>query len=264
MVNVERPKVGPYVLMRALAPGRLAARWLALNEVDQSSHVVYRFPICHDKAEQRRFLSAVGAASALFHEHILRVEQFSFDVAGRPWVVAPFIGDVGGLMTLGRLLRDKGGLMSPDEAERAVTQVLEASDHAVGVGQHHGPIALDEVLVGRHGSLFIELYGMARGLKGLTRGNSELVRDEVLSIVEIAYQLLTGLRADEPLIPAGRLVKRLDPRWDAWLDQGLDPSGGFATASEALAALPGRVERTEVYRPAVNVRSMLWRLRTAR
>ena len=59
-------------------------------------------------------------------------------------------------------------------------------------------------------------------------------------LAEIGYQLITALRAEEPLIPAGRLVKKLDPRWDDWFNVALDPTDGFATAESAIAALPAR------------------------
>lgn len=236
----QRPKLGPYILMRPLAQMSLAARWLAFHEINQSSHVIYRFPVCHDNSEKRRFLSAVRASSAVAHPHILKIEQFAFDPVGGAWVVTPYMGDIEGIMDMSRLLRAKGGSMGPSEAARAVEQLLEACATAHAAKLYHGPVRMEDVLVDRHGSLVIELYGMSRQLRGLTAGNEELVRDEVRSIVEIGYQLITALRAEEPLIPAGRLVKKLDARWDAWFDTGLDPSGGFATAIDALSALPTR------------------------
>jgi len=264
MVDVtDRPRFGPYVLIKALPPTTLAARFLALHEGNHSSHVVYRFPVCHDKSEKRRFLSAVERCSRLCHPHILRIEQFSLDGGTSGWIISPYTGDVDGLLTLARLLRDKGGHMPPDEAQRAVIQLLEAAGDAHSQHQNHGPIGMDEVLIDRHGSLFIELYGMGRQLAGLNEGNSELIRDEIRSIVEIGYQLVTGLRAEEPLIPAGRLVKRLPASWDRWFEAGLDPSAGFDSAQTALRALPPHAA-DEPARRVPTVRTMFGRLRFAR
>ncbi|MFG0259162.1 MAG: hypothetical protein ACF8LK_02325, partial [Phycisphaerales bacterium JB041] len=92
-------------------------------------------------------------------------------------------------------------------------------------------------LVDRHGSLLIELYGVARALAGLEGMNGELVRDEVRSVVEIAYRLLTGIEADEPRIPVGRLVKRIPRGFEQWVETGLDPTGGYQTAQDAIDAL---------------------------
>jgi hypothetical protein len=252
----DRPRLGPYVLTRDLPACALGARALALHEADQTSHLLYLLPPCRDRAAERRFVQAMERIGGLDHPHLMRLEQYSLDLGGRPWMVTPYPGDAGGLVTLGRLLREKGGQMSADEAGRAVTQLLQAIQHAQHHGLRHGPLALDEVLVDRRGSLSIEWYGLERLLRGLTAGDAEMVRDEVRGMVEIGYQLITGLRAEAPLIPAARLVKRLDPQWAGWLDRGLDPSGGFDTPAEALAAMPTR-------RPGAErrVRGVLERLR---
>ncbi|MGE3107885.1 MAG: hypothetical protein AB7G11_06315 [Phycisphaerales bacterium] len=256
----ERNQLGPFLLIRSLAPAAGAARWLALHESHHTSHIVYQFPACHDKNEQRRFLSAVQTVCVLSNSHIQKIEQYSFDGTKTGYIVTPFPGDASGLLFLDGLLRAKGGRMHADEAQRATVQLLEAFEAAHAVRLHHGPLSMSEVIVDRHGSLIVELFGLHRQLRGLTQGNSELVRDEVRSIVEIAYQLLTGLRAEEPIIPAGRLVKRLDPEWDLWLERGLDPADGFATAREAIDALPGSAPIVEVVPTVSPVLSFLGRL----
>src|SRR5262245_5674439 len=140
----DRPRLGSYILTRALAPSSLAARWLALHENDQTSHLLYRFAACPDKAARRRFMAAVEAVSQLAHPHLLPIQQFAFDVGGRPWIVTRYPGDTAGLMTLDRLLRDKGGQMAGDEAERAVVQLLEAVEHSQEQGIWHGPMQIEE------------------------------------------------------------------------------------------------------------------------
>lgn len=260
----ERQQLGPFVLIRPFAPVIGATRWLALHESHHTSHIVYQFPACHDKNEQRRFLSAVQTVCVLAHPHLQKIEQYSFDGARNGYVVTPFPGDASGLLFLDSLLRAKGGRMHADEAHRAVVQLLEAFDAAHLLRLNHGPLSMGDVLVDRHGSLMIELYGLSRHLRGLTQGNSELVRDEIRSVVEIGYQLITGLRAEEPIIPAGRLVKRLDPAWDAWFERGLDPADGFETAREAMEALPGQVVIVEPKREGSPVRTILGRLGLAR
>ncbi len=255
----DLPRLGPYALTRMLDQHPLAERWLALHEVEQTSHVAYRFPPHLDRVEQRRFLAVAEQLGDIDHPHLLKVEQFALDTAGsggpigggaggRAWMICPFTGDADGVRTLSRLIRSKGGALIPDEAEHALGQMLDACRSAHAAGLHHGPITLDDVQVARNGSILLELYGVARALRGLNRANAELVRDEIRSIVEIGYQLITGLRAEEPIIPAHRLVKRLPARWSHWLARGLDPSDGFDTADDALSALrqpvtvPARVQ----------------------
>lgn len=238
--RVERLRFGPYRLLRQLQAGGIAERWLALDERDQSAHVAYRFRLGHDKSEQRRFIGAVEAASALSHPHLLPIEQFTLGMPGGAWIVTPFTGSHDGLVTLASLLKDKGGRMEPAEAERTLTQLLEGIEYAHRSGHHHGPLDASEILVDRRGSLTIELYGLRRRLGRLhNQPASEVARDEVRSLVGVGYTLVTGLPAEDPRIQAGRLFPRLDHRWDDWFDEGLDPLGGFVSAGEALASLPG-------------------------
>lgn len=194
----------------------------------------------------------------LHHPHLLAVEMCSFDVGGEPWVVTPYTGNHDNIVMLRDVVQAKGECLSACEAERAVLQVLQGIGYAHSVGVCNGPIAKGQLLVDRRGRVLIELYGVARALAGLDAGNSELVRDEVRSVVEIAYRLVTGFEADEPRIPAARLVKKLPRAFDEWLEEGLDPSGGYRTAQDAIERLPHRRPDPEPSR----VRTVLGRLAT--
>ena len=117
-------------------------------------------------------------------------------------------------------------------------------------------------MVDRRGSLSIELYGLARRLAMPgARPASEAIRDEVRSIVEIGYWLLTGLPAEEPRIMAGRLIPKLERRWDEWFDRGLDPLAGFLSAEDALGAMPGL--RREIEASQGPVRTVIGRVARA-
>jgi hypothetical protein len=151
--------------------------------------------------------------------------------------------------------------MTTQEAGRALTQLLQALQHAHGEGVYNGPIGIDQILVDRHGCVFIEMYGVQRMLEGLRRGNAELAADEVRSIVEIGYRLITGQTAEEPRIEASRLVRKLDKRWDEWLEAGLDPLGGYRSAEEALREFPTVREEEPTRVPGVRV--VLGRVRSA-
>lgn len=243
--RVPRLRIGPYLFVRSIEPGRSADRWLAVHERDDTTFVVHRFRVPRDRVEQRRFVGAVEALSELDHPHVLPIVQSSLGSAwaGNAWVVTPYTGNADGLVTLERLARDKGGRVPPNEVERAVVHLLEAAEYCHAKGHAHGPIQADEVLVDPRGSLTIELYGLGRLISRSATVASTARRetrvDEVRSIVSLAYRLLTGLTADEPRIPSARLVPRLSRALDEWLERGLDPVNGYATAADALAALGG-------------------------
>ncbi len=237
--TVPRQTLGSYEIVRELAPCALSRRWFAVHAQNQTSHVLYELGSCRDRAGQRRFVAAVQALAQLNHAHILPVQSLTFS-RDEPWLVTPYTGNQEGLVTLASLAEAKGGSMAGPEAARALVQLLAALDYAQSQSHTHGPIALDEVLVDRHGSVSIELFGLGRALKGLGAGNAELRADEVRSIVEMGYQLVTGRIAEEPRIAACKLARALDRRWDDWFALGLDPVDGFRSPAEALDAFPTR------------------------
>ncbi len=73
-----------------------------------------------------------------------------------------------------------------------------------------------------------------RSSSNLTR--AEVERREVQSVFEIGYQLVTGLRAERPVITAGRVLADLDRSWDDVFETGLG-SPGFTTAAHAYSAV---------------------------
>lgn len=257
--ELAEQRFGPYRLVRELERGILGERWLAVHELDLSSHVVHRLSPRSDKAGQRRFLSAVAEVAGLEHPHLTTIEMYALCPSGRGCVVTKYPGNQDGLVTLDSLVAVKGGRLTPIEAERAATHLLEAMEYTHGQGVVHGALQSPEIMVDRHGRVSIELYGLGRALAGL-KPNSEVVRDEVRSVVELTYRLITGLSAEEPRIPAGKLVKKLEPAWDEWLERGLDAAGGFASAAEARGLLPSIRELGEEPTPSP-VKLVLSRIR---
>ena len=228
---------------------------MALHEVDQTSHLLYRFPVRREKLERRRFLDGVLACQRVSHAHALRIDQFSFSPDGRPWIVSSYPGDGGGIVNLAQLIRVKGGQMDPAEARRAVLQLLDASLVMAGEGLVHGAIDARHVLVDRHGSLLIELFGLTRAISGTPDAAHHVIAEQVRSIVAIGYLLVTGLVAEEPMIPPSRLVKGLSPVMDRWLLDGLDPARGYDTPAQAIEALTSDTMAPE---PAPMVVTRTW------
>ncbi len=253
--DTARPRWACCTLLRRLEGGLANERgvkaWLGVHDGDQTSHVIYRFEDPADGTTGR-----VQALADMAHAHLMEIEAFDADEVGRLRVRTSYTGNQQQWIRLGDVLEAKGGQLPHAEAERAVLHLLEASAHAHQRGMAHGEIAMSRVLVDRHGRVLVELYGFDRAVAGLEGTDSELKRDEVRSIAAIAYTLLTGLAPSEPLIAAGHLVKKLPTAWDAWLERGLNPSDGFDSAAEAIAALPAN--RPEEKVPTVRVvRSVL-------
>lgn len=263
MVDTDtRPHFGPFILTRPLHAGPLGERWLALHEGDSTSHVLTRLPLAGagGAVSAKSFLRAVEAAGRFSHSHATGVEMYGED-EGTGWIVSPFVGDRRGVVTLNTLMREKGGYLSPVEARHAVVQLLEVARDAHGRGMCHGAIGLDEVIVDRSGSVLVEHYGLRRMLgMDAAGGPLDAERAEVQSIVEMGYQLVTGLMPETPVIPASRVVPGLEDIWDDWLETGLlSPRAGgpgFKSAAHALTAI-APAGRATVSRGTLGVRVAL-------
>lgn len=237
---VNKPKLGPFTQTRRLQPGVLGDRWLALDDRDNTSHVIHKLRSGSgvDREHSHRWIAALEHASDLDHPHILKIETYGLDPRGRAFAVTPYTGDSDGVLSLESLLRRKGGWMNLDEAKRAIEQLLTAVSyaHERGTGHAHGELSMAEVQVDRRGSLMIENYGLARSLGIGAQRTVEAERREVQSVLEIGYQLISGLRVEHPVIPASRVMVDLDPSWDDLFETGLGEPG-FATAAHAMSAV---------------------------
>ncbi len=253
--------IGPFRLVGRLADGRVGERWVGLHERERSNHLLYRLPPCRDNSERRETLAALDEISRITHPHTLCIERYSLEPDGCPWVITPYPGNQGGLVTLADVLDAKGGRLPAFEAERTLDHLLSAVMTSHERGVVHGPPDDGELLVDRHGSVLIELYGLGARLRESPGGGPEVVRDEVRSFVQLGYTLLTGLPPEEPMIAATRIVKRLPRGWDVWFERGLDAAGGFASAREARDALPSGTGVPETPAPVVRARGVLGRFR---
>lgn len=226
---------------------------------------MYEIAIAPGRAARQRFVSAVAALAAVPDAHLLPIERFTIGPGGGlGYIVTPYPGNSDGLVTLATLREQNGGRMDPTEVERAIQQTLSAAARANESGLVHGLIDPADILVDRSGQVLIELYGLTTRLADTPApASTELRREELRSIAKLAYVLLCGIEPSEPRIPASRLSKRVERAWDAWLDEGLDASGGFESAADSMSKLPSaRMDEPPTLRPAV-VGTMLRRFRSA-
>ncbi len=259
--------VGPYQLVRPLESSPFGERWLAQHEENHDDWVIHAFAPHLDKGLRVLLLSWIETLESFSHAHLPSIRRVidpaAFEGERCIWAAEPYLGNEDGLLTIDRLVKLKGGRMSPAETERVLLHALDAIRCAHERGLCNGPLMGSDLFVDRHGSITIELYGLQRRLDGLLEVDPEVVLDEIRSVAMIGYWVLTGLEAEEPRIRASRLVRRLDRAWDEWFEVALDPAGGFSTASDALAALPSLGGRPEIESKAGTARVVLDRLRSA-
>jgi hypothetical protein len=240
--HASHEQIGSYRLVRPLGRSRHGDRWLALDQATQRSHVMHWVTLDPVAARQRLQLDSLRTLARSLHDlHILEIESVIPSTRGSAqgvWILTPYTGSVQGLVTLAQLQVDKGGTMPVVEVERAMLHLLGAAEAGSAIGRVHGPLSADEVHVDRHGRLVIELYALATALEPEKVDAPRLEREEIRSIVDMGYRLLTNRDVVEPRLLVSRLIRGLHEAWDRWFDAGLDPHGGFASAAEALGELP--------------------------
>lgn len=233
-----------YRLVLALDRLGPCQRWLALDEQAQTNHLMYDLRSWVAAYGMERVREALTERAAVRSPHVLAIEDvWSDGDAASLWACSPYLGHQRGLVRLGDLVQTKGGVLSQPEATRAVEQVLGGLSALHAVGAVCGRIDPASILVDRSGTIVLELHAMEATLARADRGYGaddvgDMVRDEVLAAAGLFFRLLTGSAADETRPPASGFLTRQRAQWDRWIDRALDPMGGFATADEAIAALP--------------------------
>jgi len=248
-------------LTTAFAPRAGATRWLAHDERRAIDCLVYLFDVPPGEARGGlwRYLETnVGTRRS----HTLPLEAAGRERGGRIWASAPYPGNHTTLVTLESLRVSKGGAFGVYEMGRAVEQLLEAVSASHRAGLVHGPIDGDGVLVSPRGTLLIELYGLDRALGDRPGPADHLRREEIRSVAELAWRLLTGAEASEREVFERQAARSQHREWIRWIGRALDPAVGFADADEAIDRLPSR-GGVEVRVPAGRARGWLGRLSSA-
>ena len=261
---------GPYKIIRALGNARGAMRFVVLCNRTDTNYLLYRFEKKNNLKARRTLFDALINMSMLDHPHLLKINSVSYDDHGNLCVITPYTGNHEGLVTLDDLLDIRDGKLSMPEAVRAIQYLLDAIASAHQTKIFNGSIDPQDILVNRHGSLQIQFYGF----NTLTRptptpvAESMLIADEIRSIAELGYTMMTGLSTRGDRIAPSRVIKKMDKNWDTWFDLGLDPIDGFESLEHAINALPTNPECTEwlttktTRRPQVHIGSMLRRFRS--
>jgi serine/threonine protein kinase len=262
---------GPYKLIRAIGAAHGADRFVVLCNKTDTNFMLYRFEQLTNAKLRRQIFDRLIHMSTLQHPHLLKINSVSYDDHGRLCVITPYTGNHDGIVTLENLLDHQEGKLGSIEALRATEHLLEACDFAHQNNLINGPIHTSDVLVDRFGCLQVQLYSYGsiqdpHQTQSFTRGS--LIADEIRSVIELGYTMLTGLSSQAELINPTRVIKKLDRNWDTWFEIGLDPIDGFESFQHALNALPTNDDCTKHLSikqsrlPQVHIGSMLRRFKT--
>lgn len=262
---------GPYKLVRKLDQALGATRFIVLCSRTDTNYVLYRFAPTTNHIKRRSKFNHLLKLTTLDHSHILSLKSVTYDDHGRLCVITPYTGNHDGLVSLNDLIAQRNGEIGIIESARAIEHLLDATKYAHSKDLYHGTIDQSDILIDRYGCLQIQFYGFDRNKQNNDHSpikQAIKVADEVRSIVQVGYFMLTGINPSIDRIPPSRIIKKLDKAWDAWFEMGLDPIDGFESIEHAINALPTNqscnkyLARNTSARPQVHIGSMLRRFRT--
>ncbi len=220
-----------------------------LHERDRTNHLLYRFDHIPDASLRRRIFERFMVTARLEHPHILSVQNVGYDDTGRLCVVTTYPGNQDGLVTLGDLKAQRGGVLEFSEVQRLIEQLLETSQHAYERGIAHGPFREEELLIDRHGCTLVELFGLEHALHP-SHSDQGAIAEQVRSIAELALTMLGCVPDERVSARTVALPRKSERAWELWFAHALDPLRGFDTPELAISALPGRgVAPTRIAEP---------------
>jgi len=234
--------------------------------------MLYRFERINNQSLRRRAFETLIKMSKLDHPHLLKVNSVSYDDQGRLCVITPYTGNHEGLVSLEDLLQNRDGKLGVIESARTIEHLLNAVAHAHSHDLSNGPLDLSDILVDRYGCLQIQFYAFENLMDPAHHDTSSRpidIADEIRSVVDIGYTMMTGLTTRVDRIAPSRVIKKIDRAWDIWFDLGLDPIDGFESVEHAINALPTNPQSAEWLTtkapriPQVHIGSMLRRFRSS-
>ncbi|MGV6814328.1 MAG: hypothetical protein ACWA5W_04860 [Phycisphaerales bacterium] len=262
---------GPYKFIRELAQSHDAKRFIVLCTRTDTNYLLYRFEPTSNHIERRNKFNHLLKLTTLDHPHLLKLQSVSYDDHGRLCVITPYTGNHDGLVSIEDIVNQRDGSIGVPETARALEHLIGAIKYAHDRDIIQGSIDPNDILIDRYGCLQIQLYGFkpAGDTHTISPTQRSLqITDEIRSIVQVGYFMMTGMRSAANRIPPSRIVKKLDKAWDLWFEIGLDPVDGFECVEHALNALPTNpssnkwLTRKSNPRPQVHIGSMLRRFRT--
>ena len=263
---------GPYKLIRSLGDAHGAQRFVVLCTKTDTNYMLYRFEQISAQSQRRKSFETLIKMSVLDHSHLLKIQSATYDDHARLCVITPYTGNHDGLVTIDDLLELRDGKLGTIEAIRALEHLLSATAYAHAQSLYNGALDPQDILVDRYGSLQVQLYGFEVHTRDLDQSHAKrttLIADEIRSIIDLGYTMMTGLSSRTERIAPSRVIKKIDRAWDAWFEIGLDPIDGFESVQHAINSLPTSPESAQWLAkssnkvPQVHIGSMLRRFRSS-
>ncbi len=265
--------LGEYKILKELGRGGMGVVHLAEHQRLLTKYALKVLPQAFSEDPQlvERFHNEARVMAELTHPNIVKVVNMSCEGTTYYLVMEYVESETGAPKNLHQLMREHGGKIPPDIAERIVLDILNALETAHGRGIIHRDIKPANILLDKDGSAKVADFGLVKILGGdpdtvtkrvtLTAEGAILgtydfmspeqkagkpvdLRTDIYAVGVIIYSMLTGRKPEGRFSLPSEIHPELPKKWDAIVDKCLQnvPEDRFQSATDVIKAIKAKKE----------------------
>jgi len=275
---MARYKLGEYDIIKELGRGGMGVVYLAEHQRLKKEYAIKILPkkFAQESELVQRFHTEARVMAELNHPNIVKVVNMSCEGTTYYLVMDYVVSETGSPKNLHDFVREQGGKLTEEEAERIALDILGAleyahsySSKAAPSGIIHRDIKPANILLDEKGTVKVTDFGLAKILggdypaatkrvtltaEGVVMGTYDFMspeqkegkpadaRSDLYAVGVIIYSMLTGKKPEGRfLLPSG-IKPKLSKKWDIVVDKCLQnmPENRFQSASEVIKLIKSK------------------------
>ncbi len=263
--------LGDYRIIKELGRGGMGVVYLAEHQRLLKKYALKILPQAFSEDPQlvERFHNEARVMAELNHPNIVKVVNMSCEETTYYLVMEYVESETGAPKNLHQLMREYGGKIPEDKAERIALDILSALETAHERGIIHRDIKPANILLDKDGTAKVADFGLVKILGGDDRTATKRVtltaegivlgtydfmspeqkagkpvdlRTDIYAIGVIIYSILTGRKPEGRFSLPSEMLPELSTKWDAIVDRCLQnlPEDRFKSASEVIQAIKAK------------------------
>jgi serine/threonine protein kinase len=264
-------KLGDYRIIKELGRGGMGVVYLAEHQRLLKKYALKILPQAFSEDPQlvERFHNEARVMADLNHPNIVKVVNMSYEETTYYLVMEYVESETGAPKSLHQFMREHGGRIPENRAERIVLDILSALETAHEREIIHRDIKPANILLDKDGTAKVADFGLVKILGGDDRTATKRValtaegivigtydfmspeqkagqpvdlRTDIYAVGVIIYSILTGRKPEGRFSHASEIVQGLSTKWDAIVDKCLQtlPEDRFQNASEVIQAIKAK------------------------
>ncbi|MGD8535720.1 MAG: serine/threonine-protein kinase [Candidatus Aminicenantes bacterium] len=260
--------LGEYKIIKELGRGGMGVVYLAEHQRLLKKYALKVLPQTFSEDPQlvERFHNEARVMAELNHPNIVKVVNMSCEETTYYLVMEYIESETGAPKNLHQLMREHGGQIPENLAERIALDILSALETAHERGIIHRDIKPANILLDKDGTAKVADFGLVKILggddrtatkrvtltaEGLVLGTYDFMspeqkagkpvdlRTDIYAVGVIIYSMLTGRKPEGRFNLPSEIIPELSNKWDIIVDKCLQnlPEDRFQSATEVIQAI---------------------------